>query len=309
MLKDRYSALSTIEQRTFWICLGLFLILAVFASTVFDTLFGATTMQYALVNAIPFSLSILSLISAVLIFFRQKEAGSWILLVGSLIALLLAVSQAEGYGFPAAFVLLAITLFVPVQLLQGQRAAIALGVGIIGTVTAILVDIFWTLPRVPALAEDVTSARIASVILGLIILAAIAIQYRSLSIGAKLLILALGTGLVSIVIVAGFTTYSTQQSLEQDTRNALISAAHHTMDQVDGYIKFSIYRSVSDAKIPSVAAYLKATPEERAASKDETLALLVALAQNDPQYIGSYALLDKNGTDILDTFADDIGKN
>jgi GAF domain-containing protein/HAMP domain-containing protein len=309
MLKDRYSALSKIEQRTFWIVLSLCIILAVFASTVFDTLFGATTLQYALINAIPFSLSILSLISAILIFLRHKEAGSWLLLFGSLIALLLAVSQAEGYGFPAAFVLLAITLFVPVQLLQGQKAAAALGVGIVGTVATILVDTFWTLPRVPALAEDVTAALTASIILGLIILAAIAIQYRSLSIRAKLLILALGTGLVSIIIVAGFTTYSTQRALQQDTSSALVSAAHHTMDQVDGYIKYSIYRLVSDAKIPAITAYFKSTPEERAASKDGMLALLTALTQSDPQYIGSYALLDKDGTDILDTFGDDIGKN
>src|ERR1051325_5751330 len=189
MLKDRYSVLSKTEQRTFWITLSLSIILAVFAGTVFDTLFGATTLQYALVNAIPFSLSILSLVSAILIFFRQKEAGSWVLLLGAVIALLLAVSQAEGYGFPAAFVLLAITLFVPLQLLQGQKAVVALSVVILGTIAAILMDTFWALPRVPALPEDVTSARIASIILGLLILTAVVIQYRSLSIRAKLLIL------------------------------------------------------------------------------------------------------------------------
>jgi len=161
MLKDRYSALSKTEQRIFWITVFLSIILAIFASTVIDTLFGAPTLQYALVNAIPLSLSILSLASAILIFFGQKESGSWVLLVGALVTLLLAVSQAEGYGFASAFVLLAITLFVPLQLLKGQKAVIALGIGIVGTIAAILVDAFWTLPRVPALAQDVTSAGIA----------------------------------------------------------------------------------------------------------------------------------------------------
>jgi GAF domain-containing protein/HAMP domain-containing protein len=309
MLKDRYSALSKIEQRIFWITLLLSIIPAIFASTVFDTLFGASNLQYALVNAIPFSLSILSLLSAILIFFGQKESGSWILLIGALIALLLATSQAEGYGFPSAFVLLAITLFVPLQLLKGEKAAIALGVGIAGTIAIILVDTFWTLPRVPALAEDVASARVASIVVGLIILIAVAVQYRDLSIRAKLLILAVGTGLASIILVAAFATYSTQKALEQKTRDTLVSAAHHTMDQVDVFIKYSIYRSVSDAKIPSVAAYLKASPEERAASRDEMLALFNALSQSDPQNIGSYALLDKDGTDILDTYASDMGAN
>ncbi len=309
MLKHRYSALSKTEQQIFWIPLLLSMILAIFASTVFDTLLGDSSLQYTLVNAIPFSLSIVSLLSAILIFFGRKELGSWVLLLGAFAALLLAVSQAEGYGFPAAFVLLAITLFVPLQLLSGQKAAIALGVGILGTIAIILVDTFWTLPRVPALAEDVTSASIASIVLGLIILIIVIIQYRDLSIRPKLLLLAVGTGLTSIILVASFTTYFTQQALTKQTSDALTAAAHHTMDQVDEFIKYSVYRLVSDAKIPSVIAYLKATPEEQEASKDEILALFNALSQSDPQNIGSYALLDKNGIDIVDTYAKDIGTN
>ncbi len=309
MLKDRYSALSKTERRIFWITLLLSIILAIFASTVFDTLVGAPSLQYVLVNAIPFSLSILSLLSAILIFFGKKELSSWVLLLGALVALLVAASQAEGYGFPSAFVLLAITLFVPLQLLQGQKAIAALGVGIAGTIAIILVDTFWTLHRVPALAEDVTSALIGSIVLGLIILIAVIIQYRDLSIRPKLLLLAVGTGLLSIILVASLTTYFTQRALTQQTHNMLVAAAHHTMDQVDVFIKYSIYRLVSDAKIPSVSAYLKATPEQQQASKEDMLALFNALSQSDPQNIGSYALLDKNGIDIVDTYSKDIGTN
>jgi len=309
MLKDRYSALSKTERRIFWITLLLSTILAIFASTVFDTLVGAPNLQYALVNAIPFSLAILSLLGAMLIFFGQKESSSWILLLGALVALLVAASQAEGYGFPSAFVLLAITLFVPLQLLQGQKAIAALGVGIAGTIAIILVDTFWTLHRVPALAEDVRSALIASIVLGLIILTAVIIQYRDLSIRPKLLLLAVGTGLLSIILVASLTTYFTQRALTQQTSNMLVAAAHHTMDQVDVFVKYSIYRLVSDAKIPSVSAYLKASPEEQQASKEDMLALFNALSQSDPQNIGSYALLDKNGIDIVDTYSKDLGTN
>ncbi len=309
MLKDRYSALSKTEQRAFWITFTLSIVLAVFASTLFETLFGASNLQSALVNAVPFALFILSLISAILIFFRQKEAGSWVLLIGTLSCLLVATSQAEGYGFPAAFVLVAITLFVPLQLLKGRKAVAALTIGIVGAVAIILVDTFWAFSRVPALAEDVTFARIASVILALIVLAVVIVQYRNLSIRAKLLIFALGTGFASIVLVAGFATYSTQQALEQATKNALVAAAHHTIEQVDIFIRYNSYKLSSESKIPAVTAYLKASPEAREAGKDEILALFNALTQSDPQNISSYALLDKNGIDIIDTYAADIGKN
>ena len=309
MVKDRYSALSKTEQRIFWIIMFLAVILFVFASTVFDTLLGAPNLQYAIVNVIPFCLALLAFLSSILIFFGRKEAGSWVLLFGSFTGLLLAASQAEGYGIPSAFLLTAITLFVPLQLLKGRRALVALWVGIAGTIIIILVDTFWSLPRVPALAEDVISASVASAILGLIILIAVAVQYHDLSIRAKMLILAVGTGLLSIILVAGFATYFTQQALAQETNEALTSAAHHIMEQVDAFINYNTYRMISEAQIPAVIDYLKSTPGEQEAHREEILALLNALSQSDPINIGSYALLDRNGIDIVDTYTNDIGVN
>jgi HAMP domain-containing protein/putative methionine-R-sulfoxide reductase with GAF domain len=52
---------------------------------------------------------------------------------------------------------------------------------------------------------------------------------------------------------------------------------------------------------------LKATPEERESSKEEILALFKALSQSDPVNISSYALLDRNGINLVDTFTQDIG--
>ncbi len=53
MLKERYYALTKTERRIFWIIVILSLVLAIFASTVFDTFFGAPNLQYQLVNALP----------------------------------------------------------------------------------------------------------------------------------------------------------------------------------------------------------------------------------------------------------------
>src|SRR5215216_474784 len=98
MLKARYSALSITQQRVFWIVFILSIILAVFATAVFDTPFGVANPQLALVNALPALLVIVAFISAGLIFFGQSEMGAWVLLIGTLAELLTACSQAEGYG-------------------------------------------------------------------------------------------------------------------------------------------------------------------------------------------------------------------
>lgn len=307
MLKDRYSALSKLEQRVFWMVLIISLMLGIFGSTLVDTLFAAPSFQYALVNAIPLILAVISFSTAILIFFGKKEQGSWLILIGTSIGLVLAVSQAEGYGYPSAFILIAITFFIPLQILTGRRAVAALGLGIIATVAIILLDTFWSGTRVPALEQDVISARVASIVLGLIIVTAVVLQYRELSIRAKLLILAVGTSLISIILVVGFSTYFSQQALAQDTHDTLILAARHTMDQVDTFINFHSRELVANAQIPAFVDFLMASPAQQKSSQADILALLNALAQSDPVNIGSYALLDKNGIDLVDTYTADTG--
>ncbi len=307
MLKDRYSGLSRIERRIFWIVLTLALVTGAFAITLLDTFLGAPNLQTRLANAVPFVLSIFSLVSAGLILFGKNEQASWVLVAGAFITLVTAVTQAEGYGFPAAFVLLAITLFVPLQLLTGRKALTALVIGIIGTITIILLDTFWILPRVAAVTQDVNGARVASVILGLIIFVAVALQFRDFSIRSKLLLLAVGTGLISIVLVASSISYFTQQALRTNVKNSLISAAAHSVEQIDTFINTSTYQITADAQIPDVIAYLKASPKEQEPLREEVVALLNSLSQSDPINISSYAILDKNGIDIVDTFKQDIG--
>jgi GAF domain-containing protein/HAMP domain-containing protein len=56
-----------------------------------------------------------------------------------------------------------------------------------------------------------------------------------------------------------------------------------------------------------VLAYLSTTPEGQQERQDEMLALLNALVQSDPTHIGSYALLSRDGIDLVDTYSADIG--
>jgi hypothetical protein len=81
----------------------------------------------------PFVIFALSVISAILLFDGRAEAASWTLLIGTLVGFLITSSQAEGFGLPSAFMLLAITLFVPLQLLKGRSAIVAMWTGITGT--------------------------------------------------------------------------------------------------------------------------------------------------------------------------------
>lgn len=311
MLKARYSGLSNTERRIVWTLLIATILLGLFASSGFETFLNAPNIQYRVAYGIPVLLAVVAFVCALLIFFGRNAAASWVLVVGYLFGLLATVSQAKGYGIPAAFVLLSIALSMPPRLTKGSTATTAIAMGIIGTIAIILVDTFWTLPRAPAAPQDVNLATIASVILGFIVLLAVALQFRDFSIRSKLLILALGTGLSSILIIASLTSYFTQQTLRASTRNSLVSAANHSIQQIDSFINYSTNQITSDAQLPSVIAYLRnsSSVEEPEKALNEMLTLFRALAQSDPENIASYALLDQNGVDIVDTLTNEIGSN
>jgi len=307
MLRNRYLALSKYERRAFWTALVLAVITGIFASTLVDTFIAAPNLQYRLVNVVPFLLCIISLISAFLILSNRVREGSWLILIGTAGILMLNVTQAEGYGFPAAFIVLTVTLYIPVQTLKGQDASTSLWIGIIGTLGIIILDNFWTGTRVPALAEDVLSASVLSIVLSLILIFTTITSFATYTIRTKLLTLALGTALVSILSVAVLTTISTQQALTRETRSSLVSAAKHVINEIDAYIGFNTDTVSAEAQLPEIRTYLEASPSAQVITKNKMLELLNTLIQRDPENIGSYALLNSEGEDIVDTYTDDIG--
>jgi len=225
MFKQRYTALSNTEKRVLWLILAIAVLLGTFSSTLVDTLLGAPNFQYAAVNAVPFIIFALSVISAALLFYGKVEAASWTLLIGALIGFLITSSQAEGFGLPSAFMLLAITLFVPLQLLKGSSANVAMWTGITGTALIILVDALWPSGRVPALQQDVVTAQIASIVLGLILAVAIALQYQNFAFRTKLIILFVAVSVVAVSVVSVVTNYLTQTEITQQVgRNQQILA-------------------------------------------------------------------------------------
>lgn len=225
MFKQRYTALSNTEKRVLWLIIAIAVLLGAFSSTLVDTLLGAPNFQYAAVNAVPFIIFALSVTSAVLLFNGRADIASWTLLIGTLIGFLITSSQAEGFGLPSAFMLLVITLFVPLQLLKGRSAIVAMWTGITGTALIILVDALWPSGRVPALQQDVVTAQIASVVLGLILAVAIALQYQNFAFRTKLIILFVAVSVVAVSVVSVITNYLTQTEITQQVgRNQQILA-------------------------------------------------------------------------------------
>jgi len=309
MFRNLYQTLSKNEKRAFWVAIVMAIIFAVFAVTLLDTLINAPNLQYTFVNAVPFVLSFIAFVSGGLILNGRASTGSWLIQIGAIVLLAITVTQAEGYEFSSAFILLAVTLYVPLQILKGKKASTAFWMGIVGAVGIIILDTFWEGSRVPAVAQDTLSAGILSAILFLLLAITTITQFSGYAIRTKLLIFAMGTGLISIISVAAFTTIYTQRTLAQQARDVLVSSATHTMDDIDYFIAFRVLSISAEAQLPKVVTYLKASPDEQEKLHQDILAFFNELSQRDSDYISSYALLDRNGVDLVDTNSGDIGTN
>jgi len=283
------------------------ILFTVFAYTLIDTLITAPDLQHRLVNTVPFILAFISLLTAGLIFLRQTSAGAWIIQIGALVILTTNVTQAEGFGFPAALVILVITFYVSAPILKGQNASVSQWIGAVVSLSVIILDTFWNAARVPSLAEDELLANTLSIALILILLAITLRQFPSFPLRTKLFIISLGTGIVSILVVSVFVTTNTQRTLTQNTRDSLVISARRTMDNIDSFLAQNTLSISSDTQIPQFASFLKASTEERGRLLTETIVILDELSQRNPEYMSTYSLLDRNGTVVAGVQQNEIG--
>ena len=131
------------------------------------------------------------------------------------------------------------------------------------------------------------------------------------NIQTRLLVFVAAAAIIPTAIVSTINGVLTQRALTAAAEQALIGAAAQTATAVDTFIENNINLIGSQANLHAFSTYLNLPPEERKSSDVERQArdLLRQLAQLDVAYISSYALLDLDGNNLLDTNANDIGTN
>ncbi|MEJ5225948.1 MAG: cache domain-containing protein, partial [Anaerolineales bacterium] len=306
-LRNLYSQLSPPAKRVFWIILGIAVLLTYFGLTLIDTFFSAPNALFRFANALPSILAVLSYVSAFAILTKRINFGAWLFFITTLTSMMAVPFIAEGYTLPGAVLVIVVTILIPLQVFKGQKTTLANIVGLTVSGLMILIDQFYTGIRVPAAATDVQSAQILALILAVVLLVSIVLLYRSFNINTKLLIMALGAGLLAIVSVAGFANIFTQRLLEDRTNEFLMRSAGHTAELIDAYIDFNRNVVISQAKLPIFWRYLQADDAERLRLRPELRQTMREMLNRDSVNIGSYALLDKEGVTVWDTYTQDIG--
>ncbi|EGK85343.1 HAMP domain-containing protein [Microcoleus vaginatus PCC 9802] len=131
------------------------------------------------------------------------------------------------------------------------------------------------------------------------------------SIRTKLIVSFLLVALIPLLLLAFINKQTTQKALTDNARQALSAAANETANRIDGFIDGNLDAVRVEAILPGLAAYLGLPPERRNGSPQEMLATetLTRLSRKDMLNIISYALLNLEGRNVLDTHTPDVGRD
>ncbi len=252
-----FTALTPSARRVFWVVVILAVLLLGLNIALFESLYSllrsnALTLRDWILTSILYGLTFLAVFSAISILYNRVQLGAWLFFLGTLAGMAILPFIQEGVAFSAALLVLVVTLLVPLQASGGRHstAIIALGIATAGAILA--ADILWTGARAGVAPRNLPIIQAVTVVLGLLLLVSMVTQYSSFNLRSKLLVISLGASLLSIVAVTGAATFYTQTALTDTARAKLLTAARHTADTVDDYLRFNVSIVAAEANLPSL---------------------------------------------------------
>ena len=130
-----------------------------------------------------------------------------------------------------------------------------------------------------------------------------------MGIRGRMIILALGISLGSLIVLTLIQARVTQHALVGREARLLSSAAQLTANAIDDFIGENLDNVRSDARDPALSRFLALSTSERANSADtlELEALLERGALRDSVFVASYGLLDITGRNVADSNRPNLG--
>lgn len=148
---------------------------------------------------------------------------------------------------------------------------------------------------------------IISVFIVLLLGYLIARRFAHYTLRTKLIIAFLTVALIPLGLLAFSNDQITRKRLTGDANQALLAAASQTATNLDTFINTNLDVIRTEAELPLWSKYLELAPDQRSSSGVdlEVRATLRALSRKTD--VSSYALLDRQGLTVMDTFASHIG--
>lgn len=134
-------------------------------------------------------------------------------------------------------------------------------------------------------------------------------QFTYFTLRAKLISSFAAIMLLSLAVLGLLNNARVENILTAEANQSLYNAAEQTEDTLQQFITFNLQTISTESKLPLLREYMALPASEQEALKPQVAATLAALAEKDPDYLVSYALLNANGDVLMDTFGSHMGTN
>lgn len=126
---------------------------------------------------------------------------------------------------------------------------------------------------------------------------------------SKLIFSFLAVALLPLLLLSFLNQQATRKALTDNAKQTLFAAASQTAFSIDTFITTNLDAVRVEAQLPDMSKLVSLPANRRQSEPVEMEAILRAFSRKDTLNISSYALLDRQGRDIVDTYSPDIGKD
>ncbi len=237
----------------------------------------------------------------------RASLGISTLLAVILMAALAGPILAQGQGLALSIMILILVASISSATLPPVWARHAIVTAFIISAIIILTDLYlpdFGVPTNPIFTNSI--ATVVTLIYGLLVLR----NFDTFALRTKIIMIFTLITVTPLITLGFFYSRSSAEFLQAQSKTQLTSLAKIEADSVDGFITTQLDNVHTDAKQLAFIEYLEAPAQERAGSESETNArfALLSLTHKDPVFIHSVAILDANGTNILDMFDEYKGR-
>ncbi|NIV10473.1 MAG: HAMP domain-containing protein, partial [Aliifodinibius sp.] len=237
--------------------------------------------------------------------------GMGFVIYGFLIGLTTIAVYVEGLGPFSIVAMLLVTVISVSYAIPIQRVIEALSAGIALGVFSLVFDINFrgAAFRLAAPPQLTSALWIITLVLVGIIFYFIARQFPFFSLRAKMITSFAVITILALAALGFLNSRSVKRVLTEEANQSLLNAAIQTEETLWQFINLNYQSIETEASLPIMAEYIYALENEEVMIEERLLDTLLALAQKDPDYISSYALLDLLGNVLADTQIDHISAN
>jgi len=307
--KPSTTAMDSKARNAFWIATLIALVIGPTSLYLFRLADVHTAREY-----IPFTglwvITLTAVLAAVLSRVGRATLGMSLLIGALMLGNLTVAIVTIGFGLLAGLLTFVSATAIAAYTFPQRYTSRAIVTALVVSIITVLIDLFG--PSTGRLGAGSDVVGISQVMVGIIAVAFGLFtlrQFATFTLRTKLIALFLAVSLTPVALLSYLSYQSTRTALLSNTNQALLSAASQTALTVDTFIGTALDSIRTDAQLPSIVSYLNVPASERSGSAEEAAAFdtLRILTKQDALNISSYAILDANGLDVLDTFPTDIG--